>query len=257
MACRNTGRLGRGKGRRGLVQRGVLARAGCLADAHPCAGDGRAWGGRPPQAALKTETQATPTWTSLGLGGGGAMYTPAISPADPNRILLSCDMSGAYRSIDGGKNWEMIHYRQLTGSTKVSPAWHPADPNVAFAASGWQGTLKLTRDGGKTWNDVPGVPAPIVAIAIDPGRPELMLAGSRRGISPLGRRREDLGVGRAGSRESPRLSLRPDQHGGEPHLFRGLGPEHPPLRRCRRDMARPRGRVCDGSHRLLRGRIEP
>ena len=111
------------------------------------------------------------------------MYTPAISPADPNRILLSCDMSGAYRSTDGGKNWEMIHFRQLTGSTKVSPAWHPTDPDVAFASSGWQGTLKLTRDGGKTWNDVPGFPAPILAIAIDPGRPDLMLAGSRRGIS--------------------------------------------------------------------------
>jgi hypothetical protein len=36
------------------------------------------------------------------------MFTPAISPADPNLVLVNCDMSGAYRSTDGGQNWEMI-----------------------------------------------------------------------------------------------------------------------------------------------------
>src|SRR5215469_11042577 len=76
---------------------------------------------------------ARPGWTPLGLGGGGAMYMPAISPADPRLMLLGCDMSGSYRSTDGGRNWEMIHYRQLTGTTSVRPIWHPGDPEVAFA----------------------------------------------------------------------------------------------------------------------------
>jgi hypothetical protein len=61
------------------------------------------------------------SWHPLGMGAGGAMFTPAISPADPKRILVSCDMSGVYRSDDGGKSWEMIHYRQLSDSTKVRP----------------------------------------------------------------------------------------------------------------------------------------
>jgi photosystem II stability/assembly factor-like uncharacterized protein len=122
-------------------------------------------------------------WTALGLGGGGAMYTPAISPADPNLILLGCDMSGAYRSADGGRIWELIHYAQLTGSTRVRPAWHPVDPNVAFAAAGGRGPLKITRDRGKTWSTVPGGPGSVQAIGIDPGRPELMLVGGRRGIT--------------------------------------------------------------------------
>jgi photosystem II stability/assembly factor-like uncharacterized protein len=123
------------------------------------------------------------SWEAIGLGGGGAMFTPAISPADPRRILLNCDMSGAYRSDDGGKTWAMIHYQQLTGSTRVRPQWHPTNPNVAFAANGWQGNLKLTRDGGRTWSDVEAAPRPISAIGIDPGRPELMLAAGRRGIA--------------------------------------------------------------------------
>jgi photosystem II stability/assembly factor-like uncharacterized protein len=122
------------------------------------------------------------SWEPIGLGGGGAMYTPAVSPADPRRILLSCDMSGAYRSWDGGLSWTMIHYRQLTGSTQARPRWHPTDPSIAFAASGWRGDLKMTRDGGMTWHGVDGTPEEISAIAIDPERPVLMLAGGRRGV---------------------------------------------------------------------------
>jgi photosystem II stability/assembly factor-like uncharacterized protein len=122
-------------------------------------------------------------WTALGLGGGGAMYMPAISPADPKLILLSCDMSGVYRSSDGGNTWELIHYAQLTSSTNVRPAWHPTNPNRAYAPSRMGGPLKVTNDQGRTWSAVPGGPASVRAIAIDPGRPALMLVGGRRGIA--------------------------------------------------------------------------
>ena len=155
---------------------------------------GSAWG------QLVSSTSA-PAWTAIGLGGGGAMYTPAISPADPKRILLGCDMSGAYRSTDGGKNWEMIHYRHLMGSTTVRPAWHPIDPEVAFAVNGWRGSLKMTKDGGKTWGDVPGAPSAVRAIEIDPGCPERMLRRHPPRDRPLDRRRQELGQKSGPSRE--------------------------------------------------------
>jgi len=110
------------------------------------------------------------------------MFTPAISPADPNLMLLNCDMSGAYRSTDGGRNWELIHYQRLTSSTRVSPVWHPTLPNIAFAAGGWGGHLKTTQDKGRTWSAVTGAPAGVSAIAIDPGRPQWMLLGGRQVI---------------------------------------------------------------------------
>jgi len=138
----------------------------------------------------------SPTWTSRGLSGGGAMFTPAISPADPDLILLNCDMSGSYRSTDGGKSWELIHYRQLTSSTAVRPAWHPVNRNVAFAADGWHAQLKMSRDSGRTWEKIPNGPTAVTAIGIDPGRPELMLAGTRRAIfrsSDSGRTWKDTG----------------------------------------------------------------
>jgi photosystem II stability/assembly factor-like uncharacterized protein len=123
------------------------------------------------------EPVARAEWTAMGLGGGGAMYMPSISPADPGLMLLGCDMGGSYRSTDGGRSWEMIHHRQLTGTTSVRPVWHPTDPDIAFAASGRGGPLKVTRDRGKNWSLVPKGPAHASAIAIDPGRPACILVG--------------------------------------------------------------------------------
>ena len=117
------------------------------------------------------------------MGGGGAMFTPAISSADPGKILLSCDMSGVYRSADGGKSWEMIHYRELSDSTKVRPQWHPTDPNFAFAADGSTGHLRKTRDGGKNWAEVEGAPGQVSAIGIDPGEAGLIFVGGASGIT--------------------------------------------------------------------------
>ncbi len=56
---------------------------------------------------------AAETWTPIGLSGGGAMFGPAISPVDPQRMLVHCDMSAAYRSEDGGHTWTMIPANQL------------------------------------------------------------------------------------------------------------------------------------------------
>ena len=119
-----------------------------------------------------------PTWTPLGLSGGGAMFSPAISPANPNHMLVHCDMSGAYRSTDGGHAWTLIHADQLHGNTRCRPAFHPTNPDIVFSPSGWHGKLKVSRDTGQTWNflgELGG--APYGAIALDPDQPELMLVG--------------------------------------------------------------------------------
>jgi len=50
-------------------------------------------------------------WRPVGLGGGGAMFSLAGCPIDPNVMMLSCDLSGAYVSRDAGRTWRMIHRR--------------------------------------------------------------------------------------------------------------------------------------------------
>src|SRR5205814_3195433 len=72
--------------------------------------------------AMATES---PKWTILGPGGGGAQFVPAISlppPASPQvtgpaapqvtgprRVLVACDMTGAYITNDAGESWRMFN----------------------------------------------------------------------------------------------------------------------------------------------------
>jgi photosystem II stability/assembly factor-like uncharacterized protein len=123
-------------------------------------------------------------WEPVGLGGGGAMFTPAISPADPNRMMVNCDMSGAYLSRDGGQTWNLIHHRQLQGNIRCRPAFHPTDPQIIFAAGDWAGSLRVSRDGGQTFHPIGDLTAGLVGeIAIDPDQPERMLVGTSSGVA--------------------------------------------------------------------------
>jgi photosystem II stability/assembly factor-like uncharacterized protein len=83
-------------------------------------------------------------WHILGPGGGGAQFTPTISPIDPNLVLVSCDMTGSYISTDGGDSWRMFNLR---GVTRFFVA-DPVDANIIYAAN--QG-LYRSGNKGKTW----------------------------------------------------------------------------------------------------------
>ena len=88
-------------------------------------------------------------WEPIGLSGGGGMFSPAISPANPDLMMLNCDMSAAYLTEDGGRNWRMIHRAQLRSDTACRPAFHPTDPDIIYASSG--GRLRISRDRGRTF----------------------------------------------------------------------------------------------------------
>lgn len=141
------------------------------------------------QTSTEPETQRG-AWEPVGLSGGGGMFSPAISPADPNLMMLNCDMSAAYLSEDGGRNWRMIHHSQLRSDTRCRSALHPIDPNIIFASSG--GQLRVSRDRGKTFAPIGNLRNSLSGeIAINPTDPNLMLAGTRGGRCVLSR---DAGV---------------------------------------------------------------
>ena len=120
--------------------------------------------------------QTTARWEPVGLSGGGAMFTPAISPVDPNRMLVNCDMSAAYVTVDAGRHWQMISYDQLHGNTQCRPAFHPTDPRTVYAADG---NLKVSHDGGIHWQPIGNLPGDLRGeIAVDPGHPARMLVGA-------------------------------------------------------------------------------
>ncbi len=126
--------------------------------------------------------EAMASWESIGLSGGGGMFTPAVSPHDSKLIIVNCDMSCAFRSTDGGETWEMFHHQYLMGNTRCRPVFHPTDPDVVYAAHGYHGELRISRDRGATWEPLgEGLPAGLSELAIDAGDGGLMVAGTWEG----------------------------------------------------------------------------
>ncbi|MEK7270528.1 MAG: hypothetical protein AAB215_06235 [Planctomycetota bacterium] len=121
-------------------------------------------------------------WEPVGLSGGGAMFSPAISPSDPDRMMVHCDMGAAYLTKDGGKSWRMIPTTALPSNTRCRPAFHPTDPDAIYSAGGWGGRLFVTRDFGSRWQALGNIEGNLCGeIAIDPDAPERILAGTEDG----------------------------------------------------------------------------
>jgi len=139
------------------------------------------------QKAIPSETAAKQVpWDPIGLSGGGGMFSPAISPADPNLMMLNCDMSAAYISEDGGRNWRMINHAQLRSDTRCRPGFHPSNPNIIYASSG--GKLRVSRDRGRTFTPIGNLSESLYGeIAINPSDPDVMLVGTRSGKCRLSR----------------------------------------------------------------------
>lgn len=123
-------------------------------------------------------------FTPHGPGGGGYMYSPSISPHDPNLIFLSCDMGGLYRSANGGQSWQM-QQNQAFVSTVKGKVQFSNDPNVMYVCKRsttnpndplFRGELAKSTDGGFTWQamaDPTG--SGVHRLEVDPGSAQRML----------------------------------------------------------------------------------
>ena len=84
-------------------------------------------------------------WTRVGIGGGGANFSPEISPHDYKVALVTCDMGGSYVTHNGGESWKMFNF----GGRARFFAFDPVDPNVVYAQSS---RLLKSTDKGLTWD---------------------------------------------------------------------------------------------------------
>lgn len=133
----------------------------------------------------------------VGPGGGGALFSPAISPHNPKRVLVACDMTGSYITNNAGETWRMFN---LHGRVTFF-VFDPKDADVIYAKSAG---LWRSVDGGVRWklvypdpakvtgleqtSDDAGVsfvtrekPGTITALAIDPANSKTLYAGLQRG----------------------------------------------------------------------------
>ena len=108
-------------------------------------------------------------WRILGPGGGGAQFYPAVSPHDPNLVLVACDMTGAYISENGGKSWRLFELRDPVQFF----AFDPSDANVIYAGAH---VLWRSSDRGHTWSLVFPPPASVTRLILpdDHASPEVL-----------------------------------------------------------------------------------
>ncbi|MFO0680091.1 MAG: hypothetical protein U0169_26450 [Polyangiaceae bacterium] len=96
--------------------------------------------------------------TPVGLGGGGAMMEPRISPADAMKRAVLSDMGGVFVSRDGGRHWELVDGHELRsvaceGCPGSAVAFDPKDARRLFVfGRGRAGVgLHVSTDDGTTF----------------------------------------------------------------------------------------------------------
>ena len=141
------------------------------------------------------------TWTLYSGGGGVYLSTDgghswnvvglaketvralAQSPTHPE-VFLAGSLTGVYRSVDNGVNWERItpaHHDDLRNFDSV--AFDPHDDNIIYA-----GTYHLpwkTVDGGKNWTNIKAGmidDSDVMSIIVDPKNPDNVHATACSGI---------------------------------------------------------------------------
>jgi photosystem II stability/assembly factor-like uncharacterized protein len=108
----------------------------------------------------------------------------ALHPTDPETIYIAArngpgfgTEGGIHKTTDGGKTWKQLTFdRAIDGSFSV--AVHPDRPDIIYACT-WGRGLWRSRDAGKTWEDVEGVPfMTILRVFFDPKDSSTMYVGT-------------------------------------------------------------------------------
>jgi photosystem II stability/assembly factor-like uncharacterized protein len=106
-------------------------------------------------------------WTSHGPTDVGWVNDLAIVDS----VAYAATRNGIFRSDDGAASWQQSGLAGESISQIVSPA------GAAVLLATGSGTLYASRDGGKTWASVPGLP-PVTLVAIDPREPSTAYVGA-------------------------------------------------------------------------------
>ena len=120
-------------------------------------------------------------WESRGIGGGGAFYSPTISPFDGQIMYLATDMSATFRTTDFGGSWTTLDFREIQGGIN-SHVRFTSDPDVLYAINRAEdsGTPVRSNDGGDTWTPLYSDPTYAEAFSLfaDPNSTQrLLLSG--------------------------------------------------------------------------------
>lgn len=130
-------------------------------------------------------TFAQPTsWQSRGIGGGGALFCPSISPLDANNMYLQCDMSEVFHTTNKGASWDIVHFHEMISTGGINTVEFTSDANILYAVNTDYITEERfpvkSTDGGQSW--IPTAQDPTGAetwyLSADPQSTNRLLAAS-------------------------------------------------------------------------------
>ena len=122
------------------------------------------------------------TWFPRGVGGGGALFSPSINPANTNEYYIACDMSELFHSNDFGLTYSQVHFSQFQGGHNSRVAF-TSTANLLYAISYINdvGTPVKSIDNGLTWTPLAGNPDPssdVYTIDVDYTTPTRIIISS-------------------------------------------------------------------------------
>lgn len=77
------------------------------------------------------------------------IYTLDVAKSNPDIMYCGTETGAINKTLDRGQTWDLATLDYFTGNGVNSLIIHPTDPNIVYAAAGYQ--VHKTIDGGKTW----------------------------------------------------------------------------------------------------------
>lgn len=128
---------------------------------------------------------AQPTsWTASGIGGGGSLFAPSISPTDPDNIYIQCDMSEVFHTQDAGLTWQAEPFYSLLSTGGLHRVEFTSDPNILYTVNYvFNDDLKVpvkSTNGGASWQPLTADPTEgdVWFISADPESSNRLLLSS-------------------------------------------------------------------------------
>ncbi len=120
-------------------------------------------------------------WEPRGIGGGGALFFPSLSPHAEGEYFVTCDMAEYFHSTDGGESWSIPDFHGLV-STSRGRVQFTNDPSTLYAldAAGDAPAPAKSTDAGATWSRLDSDPTGGDAYSLwaDPANANRLLVAS-------------------------------------------------------------------------------
>lgn len=124
------------------------------------------------------------SWTASGIGGGGSLFSPAISPHNTSIMYMQCDMSEVFQTTDAGLNWQPVPFTRLISTGGQHRVEFTSDPDILYTVNyAFNEDLRYpvrSDDGGATWTAISGDPTggEVWFISADPASTNRLIISS-------------------------------------------------------------------------------